>query len=310
MYTAKTIPEAVRLFELAALPHISEFAVALGVPFETAKSWRESKSSIGQYYKHDERDRVHFVSPTGLVSVRRERGATVPKGERTTELLTVNEYEAYGTPYDVDGGYTRRRGRTVADEHSSTLGWSVTAAIEAQAGGGESSGGSYVKATLTTAVSGEESDRHSEQESTEWEEPATYHMTVSADRGLRVVQTVESGESSQNITDYLELDLAFSLVDWKHLHSGSPLKGNADYRGYKDTKSRYLMQVESVDDLRIILSGESREYPGFKGQDWRYRPEIAPSYQWLMKPENRTIRVDGEVSYKDGLWGGVKPQLI
>ena len=27
MYTAKTIPEAVRLFELAALPHISKIAV-------------------------------------------------------------------------------------------------------------------------------------------------------------------------------------------------------------------------------------------------------------------------------------------
>ena len=31
------------------------------------------------------------------------------------------------------------------------------------------------------------------------------------------------------------------------------------------------MGVDSIDDLRIILSGQSREYPGFKGEDWRDR---------------------------------------
>ena len=73
-------------------------------------------------------------------------------------------------------------------------------------------------------------------------------MTVPADQGLRVVQTVESGESKQYVTDYLELDLAFWVVDWKHLKDGSPLGNNADWKGYKDTKSRYVMQVESIDD--------------------------------------------------------------
>ena len=34
MYQAKTIPEAVRQFEIAALPHISAIVTALGVPFE------------------------------------------------------------------------------------------------------------------------------------------------------------------------------------------------------------------------------------------------------------------------------------
>ena len=100
----------------------------------------------------------------------------------------------------------------MADQHSSTLGWSVTAGIEGQAGGGESSGGSYLKISLSTTVSGEQSDTHSEQDSVEFEEPATYAMTVPADKGLRVVQTVESGESSQKIVDYLELDLAFRIV--------------------------------------------------------------------------------------------------
>ena len=310
MYEAKTIPEAIRQFELAALPHVSALVKELGVPFDNSKQWTESKSTDGQYYRNGERDRVHFKRPTGLVSARRVRGETVPKGERTTELMTVNEYESYGTAYEVQGGYTRKRGRVVADQHSSTLGWSVTAGIEGQAGGGESSGGSYLKISLSTTVSGEQSDTHSEQDSVEFEEPATYNMTVPADKGLRVVQTVESGESSQKVTDYLELDLSFRIVDWKHLGKGSPLGGNADYTGYKSTKSRYVMGVDSIDDLRIILSGQSREYPRFLGEDWRGRPGIASHYGWLMAPGNRKIKIAGEVSYKDGLWGGVKPQLV
>ena len=125
-----------------------------------------------------------------------------------------------------------------------------------------------------------------------------------------MVQTVESGESSQQVTDYLELDLSFRIVDWKHLGKGSPLGGNADYKGYKSTKSRYVMGVDSIDDLRIILSGQSREYPAFKGEDWRERPAIRDHFNWLMEPDNRKIKIEGEISYKDGLWGGVKPQLV
>ena len=155
MYKAKTIPEAIRQFELAALPHVSAIVKALGVPFNNSKPWLESKSTVGHYYRNSERDRLHFTRPTGLVSVKRVRGETVPKGERTTELLTVNEYDPYGHEYEVQGGYTRKRGRTVADEHSSTLGWSVTAGIEGQVGGGESSGGSYLKVSLSTTISGD-----------------------------------------------------------------------------------------------------------------------------------------------------------
>ena len=135
-------------------------------------------------------------------------------------------------------------------------------------------------------------------------------MIVPSDKGLRVVQTVEAGESTQKVTDYLELDLAFAIVDWKKLLKGSPLYDNADWKKYKSTKSRYVMEVESIDDLRIIVSGQSREYPGFKGNDWRDRKGITPHFLWLMEPDNRKIKVQGEVSYKDGLWGGVKPQLV
>ena len=310
MYKAKTIPEAIRQYELAALPHISAIVKALGVPFNNSKSWIESKSNAGQYYRNNERDRIHFNHPSELVSVRRVKGEVVPKGERTTELQTVNEYEPYGKPYQVHGGYTRKRGRVVVDQHSSTLGWSVTAAVEGQAGGGESSGGSYLKLSLSTTVSGDESDSHSEQDSEDWEEPATYDMTVHAHKGLRVVQTVQSGESTQKVTDYLQLDLSLRVVDWKHLDKDSPLSGNADYKGYKDTKGRYVMGIDSINDLRIIVSGQSREYPGFHGLDWSNKPSIRPHLNWLLKPDNRTVSVEGEVSYKNGLWGGVNPILV
>ena len=78
MYQAKTIPEAVRQFELAALPHISAIVTALGVPFENDKDWRESKNTAGHYYRNNSRDRVHFDHPVNLVSARRVRGEVVP----------------------------------------------------------------------------------------------------------------------------------------------------------------------------------------------------------------------------------------
>ena len=124
------------------------------------------------------------------------------------------------------------------------------------------------------------------------------------------MQTVESGESKQYVTDYLELDLAFWVVDWKHLRSGSPLGNNADWKGYKDTKSRYVMQVESIDDARVIITGQSNEYPGFKGKDYSKHPQIASHLRWLLNKDNRMVKVDGEITRKGGLWGGVKPQLV
>ena len=283
---------------------------ALGVPFENDKDWRESKNTAGHYYRNNSRDRVHFDHPTNLVSARRVRGEVVPVGERETELLTVNEGACYGYEYQIEGGYEQKRHTTISDSTSSTLGWSVAALIEGQAGGGESSGGSYLKTSLTTTVSGEESKGHNEEEGEEWSAPFRYSMAVPADQGLRVVQTVESGESKQYVTDYLELDLAFWIVDWKHLKEGSPLGGNADWKGYKDTKSRYIMQVESIDDARVIITGQSNEYPGFKGKDYSKHPQIASHLRWLLDKDNRTVEVAGRVTRKGGLWGGVKPQLV
>ena len=52
-------------------------------------------------------------------------------------------------------------------------------------------------------------------------------------------------------------------------------------RATRNTKSRYVMQVESIDDFRVILTGQSREYPGFKGQDWTGRPNMRGHVDWL-----------------------------
>ena len=132
-------------------------------------------------------------------------------------------------------------------------------------------------------------------------------MTVPADQALRVVQTVKTGESQVPVTDLLELDLAFAVIDWKHLNSGSPLGGNADWKGYKDTKSRVVMVVDSLDDLRLILTGQHREYPGFKGKDWTGKSAIKPSWAWLNNSENRTIKVIGYGEVQAGSMGRCSP---
>ena len=29
-----------------------------------------------------------------------------------------------------------------------------------------------------------------------------------------------------------------------------------------------------------------------------------------MNKDNRTVKINGEITFKNGLWGGVKPQLV
>ena len=70
------------------------------------------------------------------------------------------------------------------------------------------------------------------------------------------------------------------------------------------------MQVESIDDARVIITGQSNEYPGFKGVDWTNRNGINPHLRWLMNKDNRMVKIDGAITRKGGLWGGVKPQLV
>ena len=76
------------------------------------------------------------------------------------------------------------------------------------------------------------------------------------------------------------------------------------------------MGVDSIDDLRIILSGQSREYPRFLGEDWRGRPGIASHYGWLMAPGNRKIKIAGEDQLQGWALGrreapaGVTPMII
>ena len=171
-------------------------------------------------------------------------------------------------------------------------------------------GGATSRRPSTTGFHGEDSDGSSDEEGTESDEPS-YLSTwnVPADQALRVVQTVKTGESQVPVTDLLELDLAFAVIDWKHLNSGSPLGGNADWKGYKDTKSRVVMVVDSLDDLRLILTGQHREYPGFKGKDWSHKTAIHNHFDWLLESSHRTIKVTGTEKYKQGLWGDVAPQL-
>ena len=95
-------------------------------------------------------------------------------------------------------GYEQKRHYDyLQTQTSSTLGWSVAALIEGQAGGGESSGGSYLKTSLTTTVSVVRNQRaHNEDRRRGMVcSIRSTDMTVPADQGLRVVQTVESGES-------------------------------------------------------------------------------------------------------------------
>ena len=110
VYEAKTIPEAVRQFQQAALPHVSAIVKALGVPFNNSKSWKESKGTAGQWYRSDERDRIHFVMPVPLLKATKKKGVPQTIGDPETEAAhSLGRTNPMAKPYPVHGGYTRRR---------------------------------------------------------------------------------------------------------------------------------------------------------------------------------------------------------
>ena len=41
-----------------------------------------------------------------------------------------------------------------------------------------------------------------------------------------------------------------------------------------------------------------------------HNSDIPRHYAWLMNKDNRTVKIDGAITRKGGLWGGVKPQLV
>ena len=307
---AKSQSEALRLYHLSVLPHIGAIMKQLGVPFNNNKEWVESGKSEGEFYRKDERDRVHFPVPAAMLKGDRVYGLPQPIGAKESEYLFVRRDDLRGLPsHDADGNqlhttiegkYTHSEDLVLKEEHSDTWGWSVSATIEAQAGGGESSGGSYFKASLTTEFNGSSADSYGKDNSTGNGAEIPYAYEAENGRVFRVDQMAYTSKEKVPVTDTMTLDLAFLIVDWHELANDSPLKGNYDKKDYKDTRSDIICRFDSLDEFRTAITGNNREYPGFT-KDYSRLPGIRSHYAYLMDPDHRKIQFSGDVTFNRSL---------
>ena len=167
------------------------------------------------------------------------------------------------TGRDITGAevhYQTLRESTVTDERESMIGWNWSLSIEAQAGGGEASGGSYVKVTGTAGMEGSETSRHGAGSAQGDQAGLTLPVDVPAHSAVEVDQLVRIQDCEQEEHRKIVCDLPFMVVGYKHLEHKRWLDGNKDWRDWHG-RSRIILESNGNDDLYAILRGGHHDYP-------------------------------------------------
>ena len=187
-----------------------------------------------QFKLPDLRNIIWFPKTPKIIELHGDLGEKVPVG-------TAREHFAYyqtvqnDTARDIIGAvvnYETNKVSTVTDERESMLGWSWSLTIEAQAGGGEASGGSYVKVTGTAGMSGSETSRHGTGSSQSDQAGLTLPVDVPAHSSVEIDQLVRIQDARQVETRKVICDLPFMVVGYKHLEKKRWLDANRDWRDW------------------------------------------------------------------------------
>ena len=177
-----------------------------------------------------------------------------------------------------------------------SLGISICNYIEGQAGGGESTGGSYLKVGSSTTISAEY--MHALEQGKDTSQVVKTHIgAIPRAMMLTIIeQAIQRGEATVKIKERLVLDLAWWFVDWKKMRKGAWLNNNLDIEGWNG-KSRVLWVVENSGELEAQLHGRHVEYPGARGHNLLKNARNRAAYEWLMNEDNRTIESETTIEF-------------
>ena len=254
------------------------------------------------------RNIIWFPKVPQLLKLHAELGEKVPVG-------TAREHFAYyqtvqnDTHREIRGAevnYQTNRESTVTDEHESMLGWNWSIAIEAQAGGGEASGGSYVKVTGTTGMEGSETDRHGTGGLQGDQAGLVLRVDVPACSSIEIDQLVRIQDVEQQEFRKIICDVPFKVVGYKHLenHGRHPhwLDGNKDWRDWHG-KSRIIFESDGNEDLYEILTGGHADYPKQRRNLIDEVDAVRQAWEYLSNPDNRTIEYTVTREIEDAFFG-------
>lgn len=309
-YKGETLKECYRKWQIDALPHINSIGRFLGICLEKSgtdwwRVWKEDSHKEGQWYRKSERDKIIFG---GCLVIKGDRRSGSPRavGELKKDHVTVGEWNNLNNDLPIENAsltWERKKTKQLVETNSKTHGWSVSTSITGTVGKDDAN---KLEIGVTFAANGEYSNEKAETEATEDTISQNSMFTVPPKTRLIVTQEVQSGEIEVPFTDKLSFDVLFEIIDWKKLVRSKYLRDNSDYQGYKSTKSRRWMNCRSINDLRLILSGQNNRYPNVPNVI--NNKKIKKHYEWLANEDNRTIIIESTARYKEGLWGIITPK--
>ena len=311
MFQDRTLNAAYRKMTRAMCPHIGKIAFHGGANFD----FKEDKYD----YVGERKGGIHFVQPNkrNIIWFPRNPPVIEQKGVLGDKRFVgeAREHFAYyqtvqnDTDRDITGAevhYTTFTESTLTDEHESMLGWNWSIAIEAQAGGGEASGGSYVKVTGTTGMEGSETNRHGSTTKQGDEAGLKLPIDIPAHESVDVDQLVSIQDAEQIEERMLICNVSGQVVGYKHLRRhGNPkhwLRSNKDWRKWHG-RSRIIFEFNSLSDLYEILTGGHRDYPEQRKNLLDRSGTIREAWEYLDKEDNRTIKYTVTRKIEDAFHG-------
>ena len=285
-----------------AIPHITLIAWDGGAGIDReSPDWQYGgiRKGMQHWYNAGNRDIVCFPPSPPPEEYRRIAGQVVPGDLEPVQAIIQNianhtDKDQPETFVDYERGTTVTRRET----DQGKLGISITAYIEGQSGGGEASGGSYVKAGLSTTLSAEY--LHALEKG--HDESAVVNTRISVipkARKIAVIeQLVQKGIATVKIKERLIVDPSWWVVDYKKLRRDGKrwLAGNRDWSQWNG-KSRILWKVDSIADLRAQLEGRHAEYPGAHGKNVLGDRNVRRAFEWLADEDNRTFESETTVKF-------------
>ena len=294
-YTGISQELAYRAFQKDALKHIAHITYQGG----GRDGWLEARRSgdwdyLGEHWggtcwQHG-REIIQFKG-LQFVKAAVHSGLAVPVGEPENHYAIIGTADN-DTPEEAERTISFERGESTSleSQESQTHGWNVRVWIEGQSGGGEASGGSYVKAGVEIGAHGEYAQSMKEGSGTSdiVRDSVTLKLPPHTERDIE--QLIQRGKVQVEFTHKGVVDLRFWCVGYKHLrHKSGFIEGNDDWTKWGHTRSRKMWQCESITDLYAILTGQSGEYRN-KTRNWLAEDKwINEAYEWLADEDNRTL---------------------
>ena len=307
MFTGRTEELAFLEVQKAALPYLHRVAYegGAGANLEEPKDrWRQTHHKKGGKVWQLGRQRDMFVFRPLLYSkVSVKSGPLTPSGEMKNSYAVAQHIS---TPFpgetQVTIAYERGEETTLIEEDCGTVGMSITSFIEGQAGGGEASGGSYVKAGVSTTLWGEYAKRLEKGKNQSELISVANQVTIPAGVTGLIQQLIQTGPAKVKLTRRSVVDLGWDYVDYAKLYRRKIpfLHGNQDYRKWNG-KSRIVWSCEDMGEWELLMAGQHSDYP--RARNMLSNRAIREAHDYLSNEDNRTIEVTSVCTFEKSVYG-------